>query len=204
MELSTDSETVVASVHYLKSSLAGLQTLYQTSLLLQTKKQDQEKLKAEVFARIEELNFRIELFTNYLLIDSKPPKPKLEFVSAEELFFKDAKLRTSSDPEMPNVEILTDKDLATNLYFYLIRFLSSKEDVLRELTWEKENLKLKLSMSVPTNNPEPKILTDRQLEQKMLLAVCQVWAKWLKLKLSFKRDKKTTIAQLLIPVRFNP
>lgn len=104
------------STHYLKSALASIKTTSETLKLLTESEKDKRRLLLLQEEKIMELNFRIELFTNYLLREQKPAKLGLEFFDFSELISKTFEKKTKE-----KIEMLADRELLDGLLNYLLR-----------------------------------------------------------------------------------
>lgn len=200
MKDNLSEETIADAAHYLKSSLAGLQTIQETISLLRKEKSKQglllEKRQEE---KLDELDFRIELFINFLLLPYKIKRLDLEFFEVEEsLLQRFPKMKVPLQKE--KLEIMTDKKLFEGLLVYLGKFVSiiTSGKPLVSLTEDQKSITVSFSTKGPLQTPRER--TDLNLELEMLKAVLERWSN--ELKGVFKVSKGVYL--LKIPKKFTP
>lgn len=180
------------STHYLKSALASIKTTSETLKLLTESEKDKRRLLLLQEEKIMELNFRIELFTNYLLREQKPAKLGLEFFDFSELISKTFEKKTKE-----KIEMLADRELLDGLLNYLLRLSKDTSTKFENVGLTQKGSKVFLVLNTQGKKEIPK-KSDLALEIDLLTEVLVAWSKVLKGKLKIKNGEYI----LELPLKF--
>lgn len=212
MTLSVTEDFIKRANHYLKSSLATVQTIALTLKILpkgQNKKA--QKLLSLLEEEVKELNFRFELTSNYSLIGAEVGGLHLEYFNLEKLLHgvfghRPFAFEKDSSIQPKELEILSDKELTKTLLIYIERFLGSTgSSAPVKVAFEEKTELFAINFEVKSKNSNrKKFKTDLEFEKELLFSVIDHWSKLVKGNFTKEIAGKGLVYLLKLPKRPTP
>jgi hypothetical protein len=198
--MKTTRKVFLASVHYLRSPIASLQTLISALSLPDLSPKKSEILLKLQKSKAEELDFRVELFLNYLLKDFQLKKLSLEFLDLQKLLQENKELKALEIPKGANIELLSDKDILLVLLKYFIRLATALDPKAQPQIRLSEKLQIDFTAKVS----KQELQTDLELEKEILKDVLANFSKWLHGSFEEEIKQGRVVYRLILPRKFNP